>query len=226
MKILLLGNSGSGKDFAADLFELCANLYEIKRAGITRGPAKKGMIKRIIRSYNTDVLKRYGFGIFQTKRFAQPIKDFIHKTYRIPYTILNSSVKNNYKININGEQKTLRQLLIELSEEFKKILGNDVWVNAMFRGPMKENTIIVDGRFPNEFHKAKKEGFISVKIKSANENKSDFGINKLNEIPEYMIDYVLENNESELSLFRKIYRIYETEFEKENDNDKDLVLTK
>ena len=216
MKILLLGNSGSGKDFAAKLFELSARIYSIRNNYVYSRYSAKEYIKHIIETLEN----QEDVGVFTKERFAQPVKDFIHQTFKIPYRILNSSAKDSYKITIKGEEITLRKLIIKISEEFKNIFGEDIWVDTLLKytDKNKDWRIIVDGRFPNEFDRAKKQGFITIKIKSWKENKTDFGLNKISEIPEYKIDYILDNNESQLSLFKKIYRIYESEIKKENDN--------
>lgn len=216
MKILLLGNSGSGKDLAANLFELSARIHQVKLLYSDDRLRAKIHIKRFIDNFNDQDC----FGIFTKERFAQPVKNFIHQTFKIPYKILDSSAKDDYKINIKGEEMTLRKLIIKISEEFKNIFGENIWVDTLLKYTDKNKNwrIIIDGRFPNEFAEAKKQGFITVKIKSINENRTDFGLNKVSEIPEYKIDYILHNNESQLSLFKKIYRIYESEFKKENDN--------
>lgn len=212
MKILLLGNSGSGKDFAADLFELSAYIYAYKKQ---KSQIRfKYKIKNALFNYKT---KGYIFESLKKARFAQPVKDFIHNTFKIPYEVLNSSDKNNFHITIKGKDVTIRELIIKISEEFKNIFGENIWVDSLFKNYSKyKDIIIVDGRFPNEFEEAKKRGFITIKLNSFKENKTDFGLNKVNEIPEYKIDYVLENNDSQLSLFKKIYKIYESEIEKEN----------
>ena len=54
MKILLLGNSGSGKDFAAKLFELSARIYSIRNNyGYNRYSAKE-YIKHVIETLEKD----------------------------------------------------------------------------------------------------------------------------------------------------------------------------
>lgn len=212
MKILLFGNSGCGKDLVAKLFDYAAIVHGIKQS-FERSRAKEYITQTFDILNNKDY-----FAIFKIKRFAQPIKDFIHYSFDIPYEILNSQEKNNYKINICGKEYSIRELLIKISEDFKNIFGKDIWVDRLFNDKDLNNTIITDCRFPNEFYKAKENDFITIKIIRDEENKTDFGLNKVNEINNDDIDYIIYNNESKLSLFRKIYKIYESEYEKEINN--------
>ena len=130
MKILLLGNSGSGKDFAAKLFELSARIYSVRNnCEYSRCSAKK-YIKHVIETLEN----QEDVGVFTKERFAQPVKDFIHQTFKIPYRILNSSAKDSYKITIKGEETTLRKLIIKISEEFKNIFGSSkfIWKSTIY----------------------------------------------------------------------------------------------
>ena len=83
MKILLLGNSGSGKDFAAKLFELSARIYSIRNNyGYNRHSAKE-YIKHVIETLEN----QEDIGIFtkENSEIARKILYIKHLKYRIEY---------------------------------------------------------------------------------------------------------------------------------------------
>lgn len=64
---------------------------------------------------------------------------------------------------VNNQE--IRRLLQAMGTEAgRKILGEDVWVNAVFNQVNEENVVITDARFPNEAQRVKAEGGFMVRV--------------------------------------------------------------
>lgn len=63
------------------------------------------------------------------------------------------------------ENPEVRRLLQAMGTEAgRKILGEDVWVNAVFNKIEEDNVVITDVRFPNEAQRVKAEGGYVVRV--------------------------------------------------------------
>lgn len=157
---------------------------------------------------------------FNIKRFAEPIKDFLHNKFFISYDILNSSKKNN--ILINGV--SIRDCMINIAKACKKKYGENIFIDLLFKGEKKVNNyLIVDGRFDNEIKACKKKGFIIIFIHRKSESKTDVGVKGLSKNISKEYDYIIDNNSSEKNLYNKLKTIYEIEKEKYNNKDNNSI---
>lgn len=113
------------------------------------------------------------------------------------------------KNHILSNGRTVRQNLIDISENLKGTLGDDVWVNALLKeANYRHNVCISDVRYPVEFHKLKEKGAVMVKIvRPSVEHTSDVADDALLDCDEW--DHVLLNDGSFEKFKRDVLALYE-----------------
>ncbi len=103
-----------------------------------------------------------------------------------------------------------RLLLRTLGEFLKNLYGRDVWIKCVL-GEIercKDNIIVTDVRFKEEFNSLKELGFVMIRIKR-NNNEEDNHISET-DLDDYekKFDFIIENNGSLYDLKKEAYNFY------------------
>jgi len=140
--------------------------------------------------------------------FADPIKEMIRIAYpEIPRNWLYGSSKNRANIVPgafkNGVPLTVRQLLIDIGNDFGRAYKPDIWLRNFDRRLeklMKQQlsiVIVTDCRFRNEFDHLKQLGFVQIRLlRSAYTKINDISETNQDGIADNEFDFVIHNNSS------------------------------
>ena len=112
---------------------------------------------------------------------------FSDTLYEVCYGIQNS---------LGIPRKKDVKLLQFVGEGFRKLYGEDIWINKLVEKINPDNdTYVSDLRYPNEFQKLKDLGFITVKINRPN-RIIDRDPNHISEtaLDNYKFDYEIDND--------------------------------
>ena len=110
---------------------------------------------------------------------------------------------------LNSNQQKDPKLLQFIGEGFRKLYGEDIWVNKLVEKINPDNdTYVSDLRYPNEFQKLKDLGFITVKINRPN-RIIDRDPNHISEIAldNYKFDYEIDNDGTLEDLYNKLNKL-------------------
>ena len=123
------------------------------------------------------------------------IASFSRNLYRI-----TEFIQRILKLEIEKNTALLQFIGLGLRE----ILSENVWINSI-ELPDKENIIITDMRFPNEFEYLRSQGFITVKITRQNK-PIDRNVNHISEtaLSNHLFDYTIENDGTIEEYYEKI----------------------
>lgn len=149
---------------------------------------------------------------FERRAFADPMKDFLVKLNPL---VWRNGIGMNTLENIvkdEGWDKAkkwpeVRELLQRLGTEAgRAVLGEDIWVNALFEKPIIKPLVISDVRFENEARAIKSRGGIIIRIirdgvGPANGHKSENAYQKN--------DYVIFNNGTKADLYESFGNIWD-----------------
>ncbi len=145
------------------------------------------------------------FGI-KFMAFADPIKEMIRTAYpEIPRKWLYGSSKFRNQVIPgafkDGVPMTVRQLLIDLGNDFGRARKPDIWLanfDHRFAKQVKKNTSIVmvtDCRFRNEFDHLKDLGFYQIRLLRDSHTKiNDVSETNQDGIADSEFNYVVNNN--------------------------------
>lgn len=151
--------------------------------------------------------------------FADPIKEMIRIAYpEIPRKWLYGSSK--YRTEVipgafyEGKPLTVRQLLINLGNDFGRANKPDIWLrnfDVRFKKQVdakKGIVIVTDCRFRNEFDHLKSLGFFQIRLRRNEHTKID-DISETNQdgIADSEFDAVIENNGTLKELAEKVKNI-------------------
>lgn len=149
---------------------------------------------------------------FERRAFADPMKEFLVKLNPL---IWRTGIGMNTLENIIRDEgwdrakrhPEIRELLQRLGTEAGRgVLGEDVWVNALFEKPIKRLLVISDVRFPNEAKAIKERGGIIIRVirdglGPANNHPSESAYQKN--------DYVIFNNGTKADLYEAFGNIWD-----------------
>lgn len=152
--------------------------------------------------------------------FADPIKEMIQIAYpEIPRKWLYGSSKFRSEVIPgafkNGVPLTVRQLLIDIGNDFGRANKPDIWLRNFDRRLIKaqndpHTTIIIvpDCRFRNEFDHLKTLGFYQIRLLRKDHTKID-DISETNQdgILDSEFDYVIHNNSTLKDLGLEVKKI-------------------
>ena len=136
----------------------------------------------------------------QRKAFADPLYDLMYMIQ-----------------DFTGLPRTKDRLLLQLlGTEWGRNKNQDIWLDKLFSTldlSSKDNIIITDARFKNEFLACKKNGFILIKIEADDTTRIARGADirphaseiDMDEYNEY--DYVIENNGTIDEFYTKLLNI-------------------
>lgn len=151
--------------------------------------------------------------------FADPIKEMIHTAYpEIPRKWLYGSSK--YRANIipgafkNGVPLTVRQLLIDIGNDFGRAYKPDIWLrnfDKRFEKLLKQDlpiVLVTDCRFRNEFDHLKSLEFYQIRLQRNAHTKID-DISETNQdgIADSEFNYVINNNGTLKDLAEEVKKI-------------------
>lgn len=128
------------------------------------------------------------------KRFAEGPKEIVSKMTGIPTDALNEQfVKDQIAggWEKNGMSRTIRELIISVSEGLKDSVSPDIWVDWLFQNKIAtDHWIIDDVRFVNEVRKIRNEDGILIRINRNSAENGDIYF------PYQVVDYEVDNNGS------------------------------
>lgn len=143
---------------------------------------------------------------------AGMIKDEIQIAYRSCKIISFAGKLKEIATELFGMTKKDRKLLIKLGKKMREI-EEDVWLNYAVRDSKEYGDVVIDDlRFPNEYEKLKKEGFVLVRIHVEKDvqlqrikdlyDDWENHVEKLNDISEtaldnYQFDYCIHSDTKE-----------------------------
>lgn len=151
--------------------------------------------------------------------FADPIKNMAEAAFpNIPKKWLYGSSKYRNKIIPqafkDGNPLTVRQLLIDLGNEFGRKYNPNIWVdNFNFRFKEYLNTrlnaiMITDVRFRSEFDAVKKLGFYKIRIlRNSCSDINDISETNQDEILDSEFDFIIDNNSTKKQLEKQVKKI-------------------
>lgn len=160
---------------------------------------------------------------YSTLAFADPLKEMVQIAYpEIPHEWLWGASANRSNI-IPGAFKegvplTVRQLLIDLGNDFGRAYKSDIWLRN-FDHRFKNVTssmpgfgaIVTDVRFRNEFDHLKSLGFYQVRVlRNSNAKIDDISETNQDGIENSEFDYVLHNNGTLDELSDEVKKILST----------------
>jgi hypothetical protein len=141
--------------------------------------------------------------------FADPIKQIAKIMFpQIPDSDLWGPSDNRTKV-IENESITIRQLLINIGENFKYI-NNNVWINHFDRVSKEcilanQDVILTDLRFITEYDYLKANGFILIRVKRDKiKTASDKTETEQDKIPDDKFDFVIKNNSTLYDFHKEI----------------------
>jgi hypothetical protein len=153
--------------------------------------------------------------------FADPLKKIVEIMFpNLPKKFLYG--KSKYRSEIipgaykNGIPLSVRQLLIDIGNDFGRQYSNEIWINSLDNKvsnltKLDYSVIVTDVRYRNEFNYLKSNNFSTIKIV----RKESLNINHISEIDQDSIDnseydYILDNNSSLIDLRGSIINIIDT----------------
>src|SRR5690606_31077059 len=179
-------------------------MYKIGISG--KGGSGKDTLCKIL---STIIADNYSSFEFKSQSFSDPVKKIVNILFpQIPKQHLYGPSKFRNEIVkgilLNGNPVTVRDLLIDVGESYKKY-DPELMVN-IFHNKSKDFCskdikskflIATDIRFPVEFEYAKREGFKTIRIIRDNCLKSSDNTETIqNSISDSSFDYVILNNGS------------------------------
>jgi len=187
MIVGIRGLVGSGKDTVANMM-----IQYVIAKGIEEGSIKPGE-----------------FPGWEIKKFAATLKEFAGKLLGVhPSRFEDLSFKNS-KLGPEWDEMTVREFLIRLgTEAMRDGLHKDVWVNALFATYTgRENWIITDLGFKNEYDRLKKEGAVLINVVRSNNPNPVIPHSSELEIQDEYYSIVIENDSDLESLQKKVNEI-------------------
>lgn len=198
-------------------------MYRIAITG--KANSGKNTVGKLLIKELKAVKKPYDGGIYydgpnsKSIAFADPIKEMIQIAYPdIPRKWLYGSSK--FRTNIipgafkNGVPLTVRQLLIDIGNDFGRAYKSDIWLrnfDSRFQKLVKKNVPIVmvtDCRFRNEFDHLKSLGFFQIRlIRNEHTKIDDISETSQDGIANSEFDAVIENNGTLKELAEKVKKI-------------------
>lgn len=139
--------------------------------------------------------------------FADPLKKMARESFpKIPRKWLYGPSKFREEIIPgafkNGVPLTVRQLLIDLGNDFGRKYQPDLWirnlehrVNKLAKNPKTQMIVVTDCRFRNEFDFLKESGFYQIRLLRDSHTKiNDVSETNQDGILDSEFDYVVHNN--------------------------------
>jgi hypothetical protein len=155
---------------------------------------------------------------YERLSFASPIKQTLNTILCLPNEYTCDPKLKETPLPM-WDNKTPRQLMQELGDNFKKLYGNDIFIknmNLRLIGRDKP-VIITDVRFDDEAKIIQERGGYIIKVDSTErlgENKDSHNSEK--GISADLIDYVIYNNLGKKELFSEVMKCYHRFFPLEN----------
>lgn len=97
---------------------------------------------------------------FQRVAFADILKEFVYRTHPDVARVVDEIGWEEAKV----AYPWVRQVLIDVGNVARQLLGEDVWVNAAFARTTAERIAITDMRYPNEARAIRERGGLLVKV--------------------------------------------------------------
>lgn len=145
--------------------------------------------------------------------FADPIKEIALQIFPFldenilwgPSYLRDTKIQDLKEWGLADNSLSYRDVLLKIGENTKKSFGEDIWVNTIFHRIKRFKSknpnhliIISDVRFRNELEACKKEGFLLVRIKRDNVNRTNKENHvsevDLNGIPDEEFSVIIENS--------------------------------
>lgn len=139
--------------------------------------------------------------------FADPLKKMARESFpKIPRKWLYGPSKFREEVIPgafkNGVPLTVRQLLIDLGNDFGRKYQPDLWirnlehrVNKLSKNPKTQMIVVTDCRFRNEFDFLKESGFFQIRLLRDSHTKiNDVSETNQDGILDSEFDYVVHNN--------------------------------
>ena len=105
-----------------------------------------------------NILKKYNF---TQLAFANPLKDYAAQKYGFPREWADSQLHKTFYWKYAGENKTIRQYLIDLGLQLKQEYGPtvfiDIIINQIRSLPEDAKIVISDLRYPDEYKRIMEE---------------------------------------------------------------------
>jgi len=133
-----------------------------------------------------------------TLAFADPVKQLLMTMYGLTWEQLNTEEgKQSTPPGLGG--KSVRQMLIEVGQGLRALLGYDIWVDHLV-SRLTQNTVVTDMRDAIEYGAMIHHGAITIKLlrdvrSSASGRRMEYPI------PDRCFDYVLDNRNMDADQF-------------------------
>lgn len=197
----LSGKKGSGKDTTAALIQILDYLKNESTLLFNDENEMfrylQGMIERH-HKYNT-------LSDWQNVKFASLVKEMCGALCGVSTQLYEYEILKNQPAFTNGVPFTHREVLQAVGEGMRKLLHEQIWIDALFnKFTPSSKWIVSDCRYVNEAEYIRSKGGILIRINNPNTESKDKHVSEI-ELDSYQDwDYIINNNGTVQDLAQKV----------------------